>query len=117
MPEARTRTSTSASPTAGTGTSRTSSRLYSDRTSARISGRVRPSPAGSLDLQREAQDVHVGRDEQRGPVLAERAVARRLARGERAQEVRVLVEDVQAAGAGREQVSLRVHLHAVGQPL
>src|SRR5260221_783526 len=122
MPQARTRTSTSASPTSGSGTSRTSRCLYSLRTRARMRG-LPGSPsglrseAGALDLEAEAKDVHVGRDEQGRAVLAERAVAGGLARGEGAQVLALLVEYVYAAGAGGEEMALGVDLHAVGQPL
>src|SRR5258708_4764817 len=122
MPQARTRTSTSASPTAGSGTSRTSRCLYSLRTRARM-GDLRGSPAGlrseagALDLEAEAKDVHVGCDEQRRAVLAERAIAGGLARRKRAQVLALLVEDVDAAGSGGEEVALGVDLHTVGQPL
>src|SRR5438128_4988633 len=122
MPQARTRTSTSASPTAGSGTSRTSRCLYSLSTRARMRG-LRGSPsslrseAGALDLEAEAKDVHVGRDEQGRAVLSERAVAGGLARGEGAQVLALLVEDVDAAGSGGEEMALGVDLHAVGQPL
>src|SRR5687768_10590952 len=121
MPEARTRTSTSRSPTSGAGTSRTSRRLYSLSTRARMRSlpglRRRGSEAGALHLESQAEDIHVGGDEQGGPVLAERAVAGGLAGGEGAEVLRILVEDEHATGAGREQVPLGIDLEAVGQPL
>src|SRR5258708_34696183 len=119
MPQARTRTSTSASPTAGSGTSRTSRCLYSLRTRARM-GDLRGSPAGlrseagALDLEAEAKDVHVGGDEKRRAVLAERAVGGGLARRRRAQGLALLVQDVDAAGAGGGEVALGGDLPPVG---
>src|SRR6185503_10150975 len=108
--------------TSGVGTSRTSRRLYSLRTRARIrslpgSSASRDLEAGAFHLQAQAKDVHVGGDEEGGAVLAERAVAGGLARREGAEVLRVLVEDVDAAGAGREEMALGIDLHAVGEPL
>src|SRR5258708_7220336 len=122
MPEARTRTSTSRSPTSGAGTSRTSRRLYSVRTRARMRGLPGSSAgsgleAGPLHLEAQAEDVHVGGDEERGAVLAERAVAGGLPRREGAEVLAVLVEDVDASGAGGEEMALGVDLEAVGQSL
>src|SRR5260221_798624 len=97
MPQERTTTIPPASPPYGSGTARTSRCLHSLKTRARIRG-LPGSPsglsseAGALDLEAEAKDVHVGRDEQGRAVLAERAVAGGLARGEGAQVLALLVE-------------------------